>query len=500
MSLEFITKQTPVGRGSDEFGRVEHLLQLSLASATARVDNVYAVGNPQLSAQFERIVGDRLVIDAWADAECFTNPGEICQRGFKFGSDGMIFSSGNISLPKRTVGSGHTYEFILCRVGVGRSFVLNESFAMTQRPTLPAGYDSIYLYRPETSGDGDDANDDDGATRKAFKAFCHEYLLFDPKLAVPAYLVQFTYDADADARALNKGIHHVSTSDTASGALWDPVHGRVVPAGVRTNSTLVPIDEAYRATCAQLNAPDVVVESIRTTVQRHMAAVDTQLQAVAANRDELEKLIYAIVERTVESLALETNKKTSVLLGDEIELRRQLQQLRWMELFLVHQQRVLSPAAFMVAWARHCRMRAELHAALAEHERSDVPADMRLSGNLAIVTEATADVDAGQSLGGRRAPWDNSTASSTATTSLRASLLNTPAKPKTPLRSAIATPAPVQSSNVDAPSLDGDDDADRARASDTPDDIWRRSLRSHFERVRLDSIDGGLAATAATDT
>ena len=51
-----------------------------------------------------------------------------------------------------------------------------------------------------------------------------------------------------------------------------------------------------------------------------------------------------------------------ILLGDELELRRQLEQMDWMEGFLRMQQRALSPVDFLNSWNRHTQMRGEVHA------------------------------------------------------------------------------------------------------------------------------------------
>ena len=60
----------------------------------------------------------------------------------------------------------------------------------------------------------------------------------------------------------------------------------------------------------------------------------------------------------------ETQAKLSSLLSEEMELRRQLEQLDWMESSLTKQERAMGPMSFLQALARHADVRAELRRAV----------------------------------------------------------------------------------------------------------------------------------------
>jgi hypothetical protein len=51
---DFLLKQTPLPKISDEYGAVEYLIQLSLSSPSAKLLNAWSVGNPHLTIQFEK--------------------------------------------------------------------------------------------------------------------------------------------------------------------------------------------------------------------------------------------------------------------------------------------------------------------------------------------------------------------------------------------------------------------------------------------------------------
>jgi hypothetical protein len=134
LPYDFLERHTPLAATSSEFAQIEYKLQLCLGSATARVARVFRVGNPQLESQFGKLFKDKLKVDSWADASCLDDVASICgKNGFQFGESGMVFASGSIALPPNAGERGeHLHEFILCRVAVGRSFVLSEKFALVR--------------------------------------------------------------------------------------------------------------------------------------------------------------------------------------------------------------------------------------------------------------------------------------------------------------------------------------------------------------------------------
>ena len=61
-------------------------------------------------------------------------------RGFTIGGEGMVFENGKLVLPPQ---EGRAHRMVLCQIGVGKSFVVEESGRAIW--ALPSGYDSIYL-------------------------------------------------------------------------------------------------------------------------------------------------------------------------------------------------------------------------------------------------------------------------------------------------------------------------------------------------------------------
>lgn len=90
-----------VPKSSDEFARVEHMLQLSARSVDVKDVNAWGISNPSLSIQYERKSQALLSVDCWVDITSLDefNPiQDVCRRGFKVPGDGsgLEFTTGNI--------------------------------------------------------------------------------------------------------------------------------------------------------------------------------------------------------------------------------------------------------------------------------------------------------------------------------------------------------------------------------------------------------------------
>jgi hypothetical protein len=92
------------------------------------------------------------------------------------------------------------YEFLLCKVGVGKCYCLESKTATSSktRIDLPDNYDSIYIHKSEEST---------GSLPQIVNNFVlesvpywHEYLIFDSSQVLPVYLVQFEYDPEEDEK------------------------------------------------------------------------------------------------------------------------------------------------------------------------------------------------------------------------------------------------------------------------------------------------------------
>ncbi len=93
----------PLPKHSDEFARLEHLLQVSCRSTAVRDAAAWSINNPHLTVMYERRSAGMLSVDCWVDISSLDarNPvQEVCKRGFYLpeSGEGLPFVTGNLSL------------------------------------------------------------------------------------------------------------------------------------------------------------------------------------------------------------------------------------------------------------------------------------------------------------------------------------------------------------------------------------------------------------------
>jgi hypothetical protein len=148
---------------------------------------------------------------------------EVCRRGFAMPSGGGLpFTTGNIRFDMDGPGAcarmaaaassslfrarrrlpatparaalrfppprpprADAHQYLLCTVAVGRSFVQDDASAA---PTLPSGYDSVYLHATADGRDGVDGSD-----LTSGENYRHTYVVFDSAQVIPRFVVHFSY-------------------------------------------------------------------------------------------------------------------------------------------------------------------------------------------------------------------------------------------------------------------------------------------------------------------
>lgn len=77
----------------------------------------------------------------------------------------------------------------------------------------------------------------------------------------------------------------------------------------------------------------------------------------------------------------------SYLIGDQLELKRQYDQIQWVESFLQYEHEILMPSDFLAAWARHLKLRKEILNLANIPIITDVKADLKVEGRVKVITE-----------------------------------------------------------------------------------------------------------------
>ena len=103
------------------------------------------------------------------------------------------------------------------------------------------------------------------------------------------------------------------------------------------------------------------------------------------NATEVEENIYKILQEALRMLHEETQKKLSFLLADQVEIKRQHEQIQWLQSFLRYQMDILSPADYLNAWSRYLVLRSDLISLNPLPTTTDVQPDMRVEGKISVL-------------------------------------------------------------------------------------------------------------------
>ncbi|KAI8618567.1 hypothetical protein BC830DRAFT_1166058 [Chytriomyces sp. MP71] len=443
-------KKAPLPPTTSEFAHLEYGLQLALNSSTARIISAYVVSHPKLSTQFEKRCKDILVQNSWIEPSQLIGANtedEVIRRGFQFAapSQGIKLSVGVIKSNQAGGHSGSVHgtespqvkKILLCKVGIGRAQVTDEISA--EREVVPEGYDSFYVLNRSRGANGH-AMGHDGKS-----GYHHEYVIKSTAQILPMYLVHYEFDSvkelksrekpkcdncEAEAATIycssdaanlcNKCDMQLHTSKFANRHIRTPIgkgadvfgHCRHHPDkkieffcsqchipvcvyckmvgnhanGESAKHQLVSVTEAYQTVLQEARTLDPVLQSRRTEIINQIGAVNQRAKAVSQMGAQIETQIEDMYKRAMAELHNVINDKINVLLGDELELKRQLGEIEHLEEYVKYQQQG-DATQFLFSWARHQAYRSELHDFKFFRNSIDVELDVKVNGGINIVLD-----------------------------------------------------------------------------------------------------------------
>ncbi|KAI8827098.1 uncharacterized protein EV422DRAFT_563176 [Fimicolochytrium jonesii] len=442
--------KTQLGAGTPEFGALEYELQLALRASSARIVAAHALSNPHINLQFEKRCQGSLILPAWIDASRLTGVNteeEVIRRGFQFppAQHGLKVTIGSISgsigngshlpggKPQERKPEGRTLrKALLCRVGIGRAFVTDEATA--EANPVPEGYDSFYLQ---------DATPKEA--KQPSNPYLHEYYIRETAQVLPVYLVHYEYDlnkerkarekakcdnceeehatvfCNADAANLcNKCDSQLHVSKLASRHVRTPIgkgsdvfgHCRHHPDklieffcsqchipvcvfckmvgnhanGEASRHQLVSVAEAYTSVLQEAQTHDPILQTRRSEITNQIAAVNSRAKAVEKMGAQIETQIEEMYRCAMADCKKIVKNKLTVLLGDELELQRQLGEIERLEDFLKYQQEG-DATTFLFNWSKHQQCRSELHDFRFFRNQIDVQLDAKVTGSISVIID-----------------------------------------------------------------------------------------------------------------
>ncbi|KAJ3220698.1 hypothetical protein HK099_004099 [Clydaea vesicula] len=425
--------KTPLNHSAPEYGYLEYALQLSLHSSTARISTCHSVSNPHLQVQFDRKCKDVMQQNCWLDASILTGVNteeEVIRRGFQFTPGqvhGLKIPIGSLRRNLRGMKGGKVVRKLLfCKIGLGRSFVCDEASVETK--PLPDGYDSFYIQEGGLKEDPE---------------YYQEYFVKNSQQILPLYLVQYEFDNSKEkksrelpncdnceeevlatvycaadkAHLCNKCDTKLHEPKVASRHVRTPIgkgaeifgHCRhhqeewikyycsqchipvcVVCKMVGNHSNgdcakhqLVSVTDAYNVVLQEAQAVDPVLQGRRTEITNQISAVNSRAKAVEKMGHLVQTQIDEIYRRATEDLRILIQRKMDVLLGDQIELKRQIMEYDRLEDFVKYQQ-AGDPTQFLFSWSKQQKVRQELHDFKFFRDEIDVNLDIKVTGGVVV--------------------------------------------------------------------------------------------------------------------
>ncbi|CAG9322258.1 unnamed protein product [Blepharisma stoltei] len=435
LSRDFLLRQTKIAPTSNEWAQLEYSLQLSIGSTAPVVKQIWSVASAHQAINFDKRTQGVLVLDSWIDTSSLDENNrleDVCSKGFKCPPGGVYFRIGNVQLANGPLAYNKTYEFLLVKVGIGKSYSINAATVESDSLQVPRGYDSIYLYNPSSEE----------------SSYNHNYGIFDPSQLLALFVVHFELDPNLE-EGLNAPICDICQeaqavvyceADEASlcldcdddhhnrGNRLMQKHKRInisekpkrfgncpyhpdtkveffctvchVPVCVNckmvgnhstpetSTHTFAKIGDAYLRALNESTQPDPVLEQRKLILNQLLESIDKRMGEVKSNAEQIEAKIYKILQDALLQLQEHTQGKVSALLCAELEIKRQLEQIAWIECFLKYQQEVLSPAQFMLSWGRHLNLRNDIFTSNEVSELNVILPDIKIEGNINVTTEA----------------------------------------------------------------------------------------------------------------
>ncbi|KAJ1548647.1 hypothetical protein HK405_001325 [Cladochytrium tenue] len=170
--------------------------------------------------------------------------------------------------------------------------------------------------------------------------------------------------------------------------------------GEAAKHQLVSVSDAYQAVIHEAGEADPVLQTRRSEIVNQITAVNHRAKAVEKMRILMENQIEEIFRRAMSDLHILIKEKLDTLLGDEVELKRQLAEIEFLEAFLRYQQNG-DATQFLFNWVRHQHFRTELHDFRFFRKEIDVDLDVKslnlqVAGGISVGLDSQPAVPAAQ--------------------------------------------------------------------------------------------------------
>ena len=255
------------------------------------------------------------------------------------------------------------------------------------RPSLHTSKSYVY----------DDENDPDKLREQGVDVdpgmFRHDYVITNKSQVTPLYVVEFKLDGDADRVYDDDYLLNQLGENVQRVRMHKQEHNDTEQKTAITDTKHIAEQFLKEMQCKDEMANflrDIKsdMEDKRLKIQQSLEKVDDKLRLINDNSAKIEEQVYELLQDTLLSLQEHTQSKMNALLSEEMELRRQFEQLNWMEEFLEYSKDRVAPTDALEMMRTHVVARQTLERMWKEPRLDSIKADIVLSGSMSVSLES----------------------------------------------------------------------------------------------------------------
>jgi hypothetical protein len=365
-------------------------LQSALGATNTAEVKLWSVQNPHLNVQFEKRCDGLLTVTSWVDISTMSSENHIervVTHGFKLPRTGMgLEFTADTILTGRQPGP---HRYLMVRVGVGRPFVSQEKMQV-----MPYGYDSVLLNPSKVF-------QEDGVASFQYEAMAQTYVVQESAQVLPVCIVEFKQEFERTAK------QQVEERVEDRYDFYDPVLQKPVSnqdrlsgshsSGEAATHKLLDIGKAYKEAVYSSHEADTQLTAQRADLERQVLLLQGKAVGLGENAAEVEEGLYTTMQHALFDLQDVTQTKMALLLNEQMELSRQMQEIDWMESAVKEHtrehERNGDPAALVAGWSSLSALDLELankRQAARDTQTTELEKmmpELVVRGNLSVVIE-----------------------------------------------------------------------------------------------------------------
>jgi hypothetical protein len=377
-----------------ECDQIHYYLKTCLQDrGTSQNLEVWKIDNAEANYKYERKTTNMLKVACWAHSSTIEGCSleDICTKGLRFdrtAKGGMEFKTGVIEFSSE-LALYTSYCLVYFEVAVGRAYVYDGDPTTKQ---LPSGYDSFYIppCPLDRNSDGEfDLQEYQNAAQfdnRDPAHYRHRYFVKDPTQVCPKYVVRFDLVKKIPGGAIGfspTGAPRAAADQAEDDdmSMFDPIsltavskkalhqtgfHGSgastIMGASPTGPTSAVPIQQAFNQAMEDfyVKDKDPVMTSKRDWTGRQLSILEEKVREVNLNYAEISEAIAEAAARAMQRLQSITRSKLETCLSMEIELRRESEQLAWLDSHIEAQMRDAQAAAVNTSLPKSEQLRRKL--------------------------------------------------------------------------------------------------------------------------------------------